>query len=159
MSRLYGRAPVGERLVDHVPRGHWKTTTFLSALRAEGLIAPLVVDGPINGEIFLLWVEQFLAPVLRPQDIVVMDNLGSHKVQGVAQAITTAGAKVLYLPPYSPDFNPIELVFSKLKALLKKHKERNVDALWQRIGLLLDEFSPSECAAYFKHCGYVPNTL
>ncbi len=154
MSRSRGRAPRAERVIDYVPYGHWNTTTFLSGLRRTGLVAPLVVDGPINGEIFLAWVEQHLVPTLRKGDIVIMDNLSSHKVQGVREAIEGVGATVLYLPAYSPDFNPIELVFSKLKSLLKMFKERSVEALWHRIGSVIAEFSPQECDNYFRHCGY-----
>lgn len=154
MTRRYGRAPQGARLVDHVPHGHWQTTTFLAALRADGLLAPLVVDGPINGEVFLAYVEQHLAPILQPGQIVVMDNLSSHKVKGVRDAIAAVGARIVYLPPYSPDYNPIEQVFAKLKALLRKAKERTVEGLWQRIGNLLDLFTPTECRNYFRHCGY-----
>lgn len=141
--------------MDHVPHGHWKITTFLGALRLNGLTAPLVVDGAINGEIFLAYVQQHLAPTLKPGDLVVMDNLSSHKVVGVKEAIETVGASVAYLPPYSPDFNPIEQVFSKLKGLLRKHQERTVDALWHRIGNLLERFTPDECRNYFRHCGYM----
>ena len=155
MTRAYGRAPRGERLVDYVPHGHWKTTTFLAALRLNGLAAPLVVDGAINGEIFLAYVRQHLAPTLQPQDLVVMDNLSSHKRAGVREAIEAVGARLLYLPPYSPDFNPIEQVFAKLKALLRKYGERTMDALWRRLGTLLDCFSQHECQNYFHHCGYV----
>ena len=140
--------------MDHVPHGHWKTTTFLAALCLNGLTAPLVIDGAITGEIFLAYVRQHLAPTLKPGDIVVMDNLGSHKVAGVQEAFEAVGARAVYLPPYSPDFNPIEQVFSKLKALLRKHGERTVDGLWNRIGTLIDQFSPSECQNYFRHCGY-----
>jgi transposase len=154
MTRLQGRAPRGIRLIDHVPHGHWKTTTFLAALRLEGLTAPLVVDGPINGEIFRAYVEQHLAPTLRPGDQVVMDNLGSHKVAGVREAIEARGARLLFLPPYSPDLNPIEQVFAKLKALLRAAGERTVTGLWDRIGTLLDRFAPSECRNYFRHSGY-----
>jgi len=154
MTRSRGRAPRGERLVDHVPYGHWKTTTFLAALRVKGLTAPLVVDGAINGEVFLAYVQQQLVPTLKSGDIVIMDNLSSHKVAGVREAIEAAGAHLVYLPPYSPDFNPIEQVFSKLKALLRKYGERTVDALWNRLGNLLDHFSRSECGNYFRHCGY-----
>jgi transposase len=154
MTRREGRAPRGERLVDHVPHGHWKTTTFLAALRAEGLTAPVVVDGAINGKIFRAWVEQHLVPTLKPGDIVIMDNLSSHKVRGVREAIEVAGARLEYLPPYSPDLNPIEQVFSKLKTLLRKAKERTVTGLWDRIGNLLDQFKASECQNYFRHCGY-----
>jgi transposase len=155
MTRSRGRAPRGERLVDYVPHGHWKTTTFLAALRVTGMTAPLVVDGAINGDIFLAYVRQHLAPTLKPNDIVIMDNLSSHKLEGVRAAIEAAGARLVYLPPYSPDFNPIELVFSKLKALLRKFGERTMDALWQRLGTLLDSFSRSECQNYFRHCGYL----
>jgi len=126
MTRVYGRAPVGQRLVDHVPHGHWQTTTFIGALRVSGLTAPVVFDGAVNGEIFLVYVKDHLAPTLRRGDIVVMDNLSSHKVQGVREAIEAAGASVAYLPPYSPDLNPIEQVFSKLKAKLRQHRERTV---------------------------------
>jgi len=142
------------RLVDHVPHGHWVTTTFLAALRLEGLTAPLVVDGPINGETFLAYTQQHLAPTLNPGDLVIMDNLGSHKVSGVAEAIEARGARLLFLPPYSPDLNPIEQVFAKLKALLRAAGERTVSGLWSRIGQLLDRFSPSECQNYFRHSGY-----
>lgn len=155
MTRSRGRAPRGERLVDYVPHGHWKTTTFLAALRVTGITAPLVVDGAINGEIFLAYVQQHLVPTLKPNDIVIMDNLSSHKLEGVRAAIEAAGARLVYLPPYSPDFNPIEQVFSKLKALLRKFGERTMEALWQRLGLLLDSFAQSECRNYFRHCGYL----
>lgn len=154
MTRLYGRAPVGERLVDHVPHGHWKTTTFLGALRFSGLTAPLVVDGAINGDLFLAYVREHLVPTLKAGDIVVLDNLSSHKVQGVREAIEAAGARLEYLPPYSPDLNPIEQVMAKLKALLRKFGERTVDALWKRIGHLMDAFTPTECQNYLQHCGY-----
>lgn len=155
MTRLRGRAPRGERLVEYVPHGHWKTTTFLAALRLSGLTAPLVVDGAINGEIFLAYVRQHLAPALKRDDIVVLDNLSSHKIAGVREAIEAVGARVLYLPPYSPDFNPIEQVFAKLKALLRKYGERSIEGLWNRVGNLLDQFPSSECQHYFRHCGYV----
>jgi transposase len=154
MTRARGRAPRGTRLVDYVPHGHWKTTTFLAGLRLKGLTAPLVVDGPINGELFLAYVQQHLAPTLKPGDIVIMDNLSSHKVAGVQEAIEAAGAKLMFLPPYSPDFNPIEQVFAKLKALLRKASERTVSALWDRIGNLVDRFEPAECRNYFRHSGY-----
>jgi len=140
--------------VDYVPHGHWKTTTFLAGLRLKGLTAPLVVDGPINGELFLAYVQQHLAPTLKPGDIVIMDNLSSHKVTGVKEAIEAVGAKLLFLPPYSPDFNPIEQVFAKLKALLRKAGERTVSALWDRIGSLVDRFEHAECRNYFRHSGY-----
>jgi transposase len=154
MTRLYGRAPRGERLVDYAPYGHWKTTTFVAALRLEGLTAPLVVDGPINAEIFHAYVQQHLVRTLIPGDLVVMDNLSSHKGAEIYKAIEAIGAKVLFLPPYSPDFNPIEQVFAKLKSLLRKAKERTHENLWNRIGTLLDCFSPEECKNYFRHCDY-----
>lgn len=154
MTRRYGRAPKGERLIGYAPNGHWKTTTFLAALRHDGLTAPAVFDGPINGEVFLSWVRTCLAPILKPGDIVVMDNLSSHKVAGVREAIEAAGAQLLYLPPYSPDFNPIEQVFAKLKALLRKIAARAVDALWNAIGQLLALFPSHECANYFANAGY-----
>ncbi len=154
MSPTRGRAPKGERLVCVVPHGHWHTTTFLCGLRNSGLVAPLVLDGAINGAAFLAYVEQFLAPTLSPGDVVVLDNLSSHKVSGVREAIEACGATLLYLPPYSPDLNPIELAFSKLKRLLRDAAERTVEALWQTIGRLLDQFSPTECANYIRHCGF-----
>jgi transposase len=154
MTRLRGRAPRGERLVANVPHGHWKTTTFLAALRVGGLTAPLVVDGAINGEVFLGYVRQQLAPTLDPGDIVVMDNLAAHKVAGVREAIEAAGARVLYLPPYSPDLNPIELVFAKFKWLVRSAAARDVESLWRLCGQLLDRFTPHECNNYFRHCGY-----
>jgi transposase len=154
MARRYGRAPRGERLIGRVPHGHWKTMTFVAGLRCDGLCAPFVVDAPMNGEIFLAYVERCLAPALRPGDLVVMDNLPAHKVAGVEQRIEAVGARLLYLPKYSPDLNPIENAFAKLKAGLRKAAERSVDALWRRIGELLDDFSPQECANYFTHAGY-----
>ena len=154
MTRPRGRSLRGQRVMDHAPHGHWKTTTFLAALRADGLTAPLVVDGAINGEIFLAWVRQELVPTLRSGDIVVMDNLSSHKVAGVREAIESVGATVEYLPPYSPDFNPIENLFSKLKWLIKSAKLRTRDALWNYLGSLLESFAPQECRNYIKHCGY-----
>ena len=154
MTRPRGRAPRGQRVLARVPHGHWKTTTFLAALRTTGLTAPLVVDGAINGELFLGWVRHHLVPTLKPGDIVVMDNLGAHKVVGVREAIAAAGARVLYLPPYSPDMNPIELVFSKFKWLLKSASARSVEALWTVCGDLLDRFTETECRNCFKHCGY-----
>jgi transposase len=154
MARTRGRAPRGERLVAAVPHGHWHTTTFLCGLRAHGPVAPLVLDGAINGRAFLAYVEQMLVPTLRPGDAVVMDNLGSHKAAGVREAIEARGATLLHLPPYSPDLNPIELAFSKPKRLLRTAAARTVDDLWSAIGHLLGHFRPGECAAYFRHCGY-----
>ncbi len=137
-----------------VPHGHWKTTTFVGALRVTGITAPLVVDGPMNGEVFLAYVQQELVKTLRPGDTVIMDNLSSHKRLGVRQAIEAVGANLVYLPPYSPDLNPIELAFSKLKALLRRAAARTVEELENTIGKLLQQFQPQECQAYFKHCGY-----
>lgn len=153
-TRLRGRARRGQRLVEKVPHGHWKTTTFVAALRSSGLTAPLVVDGPIDGRLFLAYVQQHLAPTLRPGDIVVLDNLSSHKVAGVRQAIEGVGAQVAYLPPYSPDFNPIEQVFAKLKSLVRSAKQRTVEGLWNLLGQLLDRFPTTECCNYFRNCGY-----
>jgi len=158
MTPLYGRAEIGKRVMDDVPHGHWKTTTFLAALRHNGLTAPLVMDGAINGELFLAYVEQELVKTLTEGDIVVLDNLSSHKVAGVKEAIESVGAKILYLPPYSPDFNPIELVFSKLKTLVRKSKVRKVEELWKKLGELCDVFTPKECKNYFKHAGYKEKT-
>jgi transposase len=157
MARRHGRAQRGQRVVAAVPQGHWKTTTFLAALRHDGMRAPCVFDGAINGARFLAYVEQALAPTLRPGDIVVLDNLGAHKVKGVRAAIEATGAELLYLPPYSPDFNPIEQAFAKLKALLRTAARRTVDALWRAIGHALDAFPPAECARYLAHAGYVPS--
>lgn len=154
MARTHGRAPRGSRLVAAVPHGHWHTTTFLCGLRTSGPVAPLVLEGAINGRAFRAYVEQMLAPTLGAGDVVIMDNLGSHKVQGVREAIEAQGAQLLYLPPYSPDLNPIELAFGKLKRLLRSAVARTVGTLWDTIGSLLDRFRPSECAAYFQHCGY-----
>ena len=154
MARTHGRAPRGERLRAPVPFGHWKTTTFVGALRRSGLIAPMVLDGPINRDAFEAYVEQVLVPDLGPGDVVIMDNLSSHKGPRVRALIEAAGATVRFLPPYSPDFNPIEKAFSKLKAMLRKAAERTVDALWNAIGRLIDLFTPNECDNYFAACGY-----
>jgi transposase len=156
MARKYGRAPKGERLRAGVPHGHWKTTTFIAALRVAGLTAPMVLDGPINGLWFQAYIEQVLVPTLSAGDIVVMDNLGSHKGAGVRKAVEAVGATLLYLPPYSPDFNPIEKAFAKLKALLRKAAERTVDGLWNKIGELLGAFTANECANFFTAAGYEP---
>jgi transposase len=155
MTRRSGRAPRGKRCVGSAPHGHWKTTTFVGALRRRRLTAPMVTDGPMDGEMFLAYVRNFLCPTLEPGDIVVLDNLSSHKVTGVESAIRAAGATLLYLPPYSPDFNPIEKFFSKLKALLRKAAKRSVEALWKEIGSLLDKLTPQECTNFFNSCGYV----
>jgi len=157
MARLYGWGPKSERVVSDVPHGHWQTTTFVGALRTSGITAPMVIDGAMNGDLFLAYVQQQLVPTLHCGDIVVMDNLSSHKKPGVREAIELAGATLAYLPPYSPDLNPIELAFSKLKTLLRKHAERTRESLWNRIGKLVDEFTPTECRNYFKHCGYTAN--
>jgi transposase len=154
MTRLRGRCPRGERLVAAVPHGHWKTSTFVAALRTTGLTAPLVLDGAMNGDAFRAYVEQILAPTLIPGDLVVMDNLASHKVSGIREAIEARGAGLLYLPPYSPDLNPIEQVFSKLKALLRKAATRTREALWAAIGRSLHRFPSVECANYFDGAGY-----
>lgn len=154
MTRTYGRSAIGTRLVQKIPNGRWQTTTFIGALRATGFIAPLTIDGPINGELFLAWVTQHLVPQLNQGDIVVMDNLSSHKVKGVREVIEATGAEARYLPPYSPDLNPIELAFSKLKKLLRDGAERTIDKLWKLCGAALDEFTEAECRNYFKHCGY-----
>ncbi len=154
MTRAYGRCPIGQRLVCKTPWGHWMTTTFICGLRCDGLVAPWVLDGPMNGDAFRIYVEQVLTPTLSPGDIVVMDNLASHKVDGVREAIEAKGAVLSYLPPYSPDLNPIELVFAKLKASLRKAAERTFDNLWRRIGTLLDDFTPDECQNYLRHDGY-----
>ena len=157
MARLRGRAPKGERLRASVPHGHWKTTTFVAGLRVNGIAAPFVLDGPINREAFETYVARVLVPELRAGDVVIMDNLSSHKGPRVREMIERAGASLLYLPPYSPDFNPIENAFAKLKALLRKAAERTVSALWDRIGILLDAFTPAECANYFAAAGYDPD--
>jgi transposase len=154
MARRYGRSPKGQRLVCPVPYGHWKTTTFVAALGVGGLTAPMVIDGAMTGELFTAYVEQVLAPTLRPGDVVVLDNLAAHKRASARRAVEAAGATVAFLPPYSPDLNPIELAFSKLKALLRKAGRRTVDGLWEFLGQALDAFTPDECRNYFRHCGY-----
>ena len=155
MARRHGRCPRGERLQVGVPHGHWKTTTFVGALTLRGFIAPWVLNGPINRDAFETYVGKVLVPELRKGDIVVMDNLSSHKGSKVRNLIEAAGAQLRYLPPYSPDLNPIENAFSKLKALLRKAAERTVDGLWTQIGCLLDRFRPDECKNYFTAAGYV----
>lgn len=154
MTRTHGRAARGKRLVAKVPQGHWRTLTFLAALRADRIDAPCVLDGPVNGRSFLAYVEQIPVPTLTPGDVVVMDNLGSHKTQAVRKAIRAVGAKLFFLPPYSPDLNPIEQMFSKIKTLLRKAEERTVTATWKRIDTLLEAFSPQECANYLSNSGY-----
>ena len=153
---MHARIKCRLRLIGKVPHGHWKTTTFVAGLRSTALTAPGVIDGPMNGNAFLAYVEQVLVPSLAPGDTVVMDNLSAHKVPGIREAIEAAGATLLYLPPYSPDFNPIEQLFAKLKALLRKAAERSLEELWNRIADLLKAFTPSECTNYFRNAGYAP---
>jgi transposase len=168
MTRTCGWAAKGKRLTAHVPHGHWKTLTFLAGLRHDRIVAPFVLDGPINGDAFTAWVGQCLVPSLAPGDIVVADNLGSHKGLPARQLIRNAGAHLLFLPPYSPDLNPIDLrrengppdhflillIFAKLKALFRKADERSIEASWRRVGTLLEAFSPTECQNYLRHAGY-----
>jgi len=154
MTRLRGWAPKGERLVDKVPHGHWKTATFLAALRNDRIDAPCLYDGPINGERFRAYVEQFLAPSLKPGDVVILDNLGSHKGKAVRQAIRAVGARMVFLPKYSPDLNPIEQVFAKFKTLLRKAGARTYDAVSDASAQILAQYPPDECAAYLRNAGY-----
>ncbi len=154
MTRPYGWGPRGQRLIDAVPHGHWTTTTFLAGLRSDGVIAPLVLDGPVTGEVFRAYIEQMLAPNLRRGDVVVMDNVATHRVSGIREAITAAGASLLYLPSYSPDLNPIEQVFAKLKALLRKAAARSRDTLCATIATVLDAITPAECRNYLANSGY-----
>jgi transposase len=155
MTRTRARAPRGQRAIGAVPHGHWQTSTFLAALRLGAVTAPCVLDGPVNGPAFQAYVEQLLVPTLAPGDVVIMDNLGSHKGAAVRHAIEQAGAQLIYLPPYSPDLNPIEQLFAKLKALLRKAATRSIDTLWQAVADLLDKFHPQECANYFANSGYL----
>ena len=154
MARGYGRAPRGQRAIGHVPYGHWQTTTFLAGLRHDRVVAPLVLDGAIDGVTFLAWVEQFLAPTLLPGDMVIADNLASHKVAGVREAIAARGASIMFLPPYSPDLNPIERLFAKLKAVIRGIAPRSREALFQAIGFALNQVTPAECANYLADAGY-----
>jgi transposase len=154
MARLFGYAPRGHRLLDRVPHGHWKTTTFVGGLTARGFIAPMVLDGALNAAAFTAYVEQVLAPETRPGDLLILDNLSSHKTAGVRAALARCRIGVLYLPPYSPDLNPIEQAFSKLKRLVRSAAERTVEGLWASIGRLLDRFTPPECRNYLRHSGY-----
>lgn len=154
MARRHGRSLRGERCRAPVPHGHWRTTTFIAALRLEGMTAPLLLDGAMHGAAFLAYVEQVLVPTLSPGDIVVMDNLPAHKISAARQAIEAAGAELRFLPPYSPDFNPIEMAFSKLKAFLKKAAARTVDDLWDAVARAIQTFSPTECMNYFAAAGY-----
>ena len=155
MTPTRGRAPRGQRCLGAAPHGHWKTTTFVAALRCDAVTAPLVVDGPMDGASFLAYVQQFLCATLRAGDVVIADNLSSHQVAGVREAIEAAGATIRYLPPYSPDLNPIEKLFAKLNALLRRAALRNIQALWDHIATLLDSVPPIECSNYFRSCGYV----
>jgi len=157
MTPTHGRCRRGERLIARAPFGHWKTSTFLAALRWDGMTAPAVFDGPINGQSFTAYVEQVLVPSLRPGDIVILDNLGSHKGKAARDAIEQAGAELRFLPPYSPDLNPIEQVFAKLKTLLRRAAPRTRQSLWKRIGGLLDHFTTDECQNYILNAGYRPN--
>jgi transposase len=154
MARRYGRSPCGARCRAPVPHGHWKTTTFVGALRVDGMTAPMILDGAMHGAAFTAYIEQVLVPTLRPGDIVVMDNLPAHKPAAVRKAIERAGAELRFLPAYSPDFNPIEMAFSKFKAFLNKHAPRTVDHLWQVIAQGIDIFTPDECKNYFSAAGY-----
>jgi transposase len=154
MTRTRGWSPRGTPLLAKVPHGHWKTLTFLAGLRHDRIVAPCVMDGPINGVSFTAWVSQFLAPTLNRGDIVIADNLGSHKGKPVRDVIRATGAKLFFLPAYSPDLNPIEMVFAKLKTLLRKADERSIEATWQKIGELLSAFGAEECEAYLRHAGY-----
>ena len=154
LLRRYGRAPRGARVHDHAPCGRRQTSTFLAALRVTGLTAPGVFDGAIDGESFRAYIEQILVPTLQPGDIVIADNLWAHKVAGIRRAIQAAGATLWYLPPYSPDLNPIELCFAKLKALVRTARCRSSETLWPFRGTCLERFSSDECRNYFRHCGY-----
>jgi transposase len=154
MAPLRGWGPRGQRLVARVPHGHWKTLTFIAALRVDRVDAPWVIDGPINGELFTLYVEKILAPTLAKGDVVILDNLGSHKGQAARRALRQAGAHMLFLPPYSPDLNPIEQLFAKLKHLVRSAEPRTFEATWRKVGQILDIFSPAECANYLKNSGY-----
>jgi transposase len=154
MVRTRGRCARGERLIDTSPHGHWKTSTFIAGLREDGLVAPFVCDGAINGELFLAYVEQILLPALHPGEIVIMDNLACHKKPAVQRAIEAAGAAVLFLPPYSPDLNPIEQVFAKLKAILRKKALRTIQALWNELGCIHNAVSAEECRRFIQHAGY-----
>ena len=156
MARRFGRSPRGERCRASVPYGHWKTTTFTAGLRITGMTAPFVLDGPMDGECFFAYVEQVLAPSPHPGDVVIIDNLPAHRVNGVKAVIEARGATLIYLPPYSPDFNPIEQAFAKLKALLRKAAARTVDDLWNAIANAIKTFTPAECENYFVNSGYDP---
>ena len=154
MARRYGRSPRGRRMVASVPYGHWQTSTFVAGLRQDGITAPCVLDGAVDGRSFRAWVEQFLAPTLRPGDVVILDNLSSHKVAGIRDAIEARGATMRHLPPYSPDLNPIEQTFAKLKAHLRRIAARSRDALWTSLTQVLDTITPTECQNYISNAGY-----
>jgi transposase len=156
MARMYGRAPRGERCRAPVPHGHWKTTTFVGGLTLDGVVAPMTLDGAMTGAAFLAYVKQVLVPTLAPGDIVILDNLPAHKPLAIRKAIEAAGAVMLFLPPYSPDFNPIEMAFSKIKASLKKAAARTVHALWDAIHKAIDAVTPNDARAFFTACGYKP---
>lgn len=158
MTRRYGRAPVGQRVVGRVPHGHWKTTTFVAALRSDGLVAPMVIDGAMNGDLFVAYAKQVLVPSLRAGDVVVLDNLASHKRAAAVRAIEGAGCSVVYLPPYSPDFNPIELAFAKIKARLRAAELRTIDKVENFFGTVHDAFTSDECRSYIRHAGYTTAT-
>lgn len=154
MARRYGWGPTAGRVIGRVPHGHWQTTTFVAALRADGLTAPMVIDGALTGDLFVAYARRVLGPTLRPGDVVVMDNLACHKRADAIRAIEAVGCRVAFLPPYSPDLNPIELAFSKLKATLRQREERTVERLWTALGESLDWFPPDECRRYLRHAGY-----
>jgi transposase len=154
MSRLFGYAPAGQRCIAAVPYGHWKTTTFVGGLTAHGFIAPMVLDGAMNAAAFTAYIEQVLAKETRPGDLLILDNLPSHKTAGVRTTLQACGIDFLYLPPYSPDLKPIENAFSKLKRLVRSAAERTVEGLWTAIGRLIDLFPADECRRYLRHCGY-----
>jgi transposase len=154
MARLRGWAPRGQRCLAAIPHGHWKTVTFVGGLTLGGFIAPMLLDGPMDGEVFRAWCEQMLAPALRPGHIVIMDNLAAHKVDGIRQAIEARGATLLYLPPYSPDLNPIENAFAKIKAHVRKAAARTLEALETAAANALLTFRPAECVNFFAHAGY-----
>ena len=157
MARLRGRAKRGQRCRAAVPHGHWKTTTFTAGLSLNGMVAPMVLDGPMNGDAFLVYIHQVLVPELETGMAVILDNLPAHKVTGVRQASEEAGARLVYLPPYSPDFNPIEMAFSKLKAALREAAARTIDELWQIIAEIIDDFTPTQCQNFFTAAGYEPD--
>lgn len=154
LARLYGRSPRGERCLSTVPHGHWQSSTFIAALRHEQITAPFLVDGPVDAEVFLVYLQQVLVPCLRPGDMVILDNLATHKVQGVEQILRASGVELRYLPPYSPDFNPIEPAFAKLKARLRQAAARTLERLLSALADSLDTFSAADCRAFFRHAQY-----